>query len=346
MTERAAELGVKIFTNTPVKQILVTDGRVKGLKALSADGEEITCEAKTVIIATGGFGCNSEMIKEYTGYTYGEDIFNFRIPGLVGDGLKMAWEAGAGKGRMSMEKIIHLTAGAVSDTFLPLSNIFYQPNLVVNINGERVMNEELLEHVSYASNVIDIQPKKRIFSILDKKIETIYKKKGVDVPNDMTKTFGNIMEYFEEVLPKANEAAPDSIIIAGSIEELAERIGCPYDTLKETIEEYNEICESNYDGVFGKSRKYLRPIKGPEYYAASVAIGAYGSLGGILIDSDFRVLNEEHLPIYGLYGAGSDVNDIYDGSYVFTFPGNTMGFALNSGRMAGENASEFIDNDV
>ena len=346
MTERAAELGVEIHTETPVKKILKEDGKITGVVAVDKTGAEISCSAKAVIIATGGFGNNVEMIKENTGYTYGTDIFNFRIPGVDGDGLKMAWEAGAGKGRMSMEKITHLVAGVKNDMFLPLSNIFNQPNLIVNLEGHRVMNEELMENTSYASNVVDIQKDRRIFSILDKRIVGAYKRNGVDVPNDMTKMFGDIVAYFEEMMPKAVEAAPESMIIAGSIEELAEKMGCPYEELKKTIDEYNELCEDNWDSVFGKDRRFLRPIDTAPFYAAAISIGAYGSLGGILIDSDLRVLTEDHIPIPGLYGAGSDVNDIYDGSYVFTFPGNTMGFALNSGRMAGENAADFIENDV
>ena len=111
LAERAAGLGVQLLTGTPVTKILMDKGSASGLEAVNEQGEEIRCDAKAVIIATGGFGCNSEMIREYTGYTYGTDIFNFRIPGIEGDGLKMAWEAGAGKGRMSMEKITHLMAG-------------------------------------------------------------------------------------------------------------------------------------------------------------------------------------------------------------------------------------------
>lgn len=341
LTERAKELGVQIQTETPVKKLIMDGEKVAGVVAVAKDGEEIICEAKAVIIATGGFGCNSEMIKEYTGYTYGKDMFNFRIPGVEGDGLKMAWEAGAGKGRMSMEKITHLVVGVKNDMFLPLSNIFNQPNLIVNLEGHRVMNEELLENTSYSANVIDIQKDRRVFSILDKRVIAAYKRNGVDVPNDMTKMFGNIVEYFEEMIPKACEADPESIIIADTIEELAEKMGCPIDELKKTIEDYNEFCEENWDSDFGKNRKFLRPITTAPFYAAAISIGAYGSLGGILIDSDLRVLTKEHKPIAGLYGAGSDVNDIYDGSYVFTFPGNTMGFAVNSGRMAGENAAEY-----
>lgn len=342
MTERAAELGVEIRTETPVKKILMNDGAACGVLAVDKNGDEISCEAKAVVIATGGFGNNVEMIKENTGYTFGTDIFNFRIPGVDGDGLKMAWEAGAGKGRMSMEKITHLIAGVKNDMFLPLTNVFNQPNLIVNLEGHRVMNEELLENTSYAANVVDIQKDRRVFSILDKHIVGVYKRNGVDVPNDMTKMFGNIMEYFDKMMPNAVEAAPESMIIADSIEELAEKMGCPADELKKTIDEYNESCDDNWDQVFGKDRQFLRPIDTAPFYAAAFSVGAYGSLGGILIDSDLRVLTEEHAPIPGLYGAGSDVNDIYDGSYVFTFPGNTMGFALNSGRMAGENAAEYI----
>ena len=72
--------------------------------------------------------------------------------------------------------------------------------------------------------------------------------------------------------------------------------------------------------------------------------GAYGSLGGIRINYKTEVLDKEWKPIPGLYGSGTDANTIYGDSYVFILPGNTMGFALNTGRMAGEYASEYAKN--
>ena len=97
LTDRAEELGVEFHYKTPAKKILIKDGRVAGVIAVDQNGEEIMAECDCVIIATGGFGDNPDMIRQYTGFEWGKDLFSFRIPGVTGDGIRMAWEAGSGK---------------------------------------------------------------------------------------------------------------------------------------------------------------------------------------------------------------------------------------------------------
>ena len=97
MTERALELGVEFLYETPVFQILMEEGRAVGVLARAKDGEEIEARANAVIIATGGFGDNPQMIKEETGYEFGKTIFNFAIPGMKVVWRRMAWEAVPGK---------------------------------------------------------------------------------------------------------------------------------------------------------------------------------------------------------------------------------------------------------
>lgn len=89
----------------------------------------------------------------------------------------------------------------------------------------------------------------------------------------------------------------------------------------------------------------MKPILGPKYYAARYCVAAYGSLGGIKINHRTEVVRKDFTPIAGLYAAGTDACSIYGDSYVFLLPGNTMGFALNSGRMAGENAVDYINEE-
>lgn len=100
MTERAKELGVQFLFETPVKKIIMEDGAAVGVLAVDKNGEEIEARAKSVIICTGGFGDNPEMIKEETEFEYAKTIYNFAIPGMKGDGIKMAWEAGSRKRTM------------------------------------------------------------------------------------------------------------------------------------------------------------------------------------------------------------------------------------------------------
>jgi fumarate reductase flavoprotein subunit len=90
LTERAQKLGVNFLFRTPAQKILKEGGQIAGVTAEDQSGETIQVKAKAVIIATGGFGDNPEWIKKYTGYEWGRDLRSFRIPGLVGDGIRMA----------------------------------------------------------------------------------------------------------------------------------------------------------------------------------------------------------------------------------------------------------------
>ena len=102
------------------------------------------------------------------------------------------------------------------------------------------------------------------------------------------------------------------------------------------------MCDENYDDDFGKNRNYLHPLTGKKFYALEFRCNAYGSLGGIKINHNYEVITDDYKVIPGLYAAGTDVCDIYNGTYYYYFPGNTMGFAVNSGRMAGENAADYV----
>ncbi len=338
MQERAVELGVKILTQTSVLKILKENETVCGLTA-TGNNETITVHAPAVIISTGGFGDNPEMIKEECGYTYGKDMFNFRIPGLIGDGLRLAWEAGGARGEIDMETN---TKTRVPDECFALANIYNQPNLLVNLAGERIMNEEYSDNPAILANVLKQQPGKYAIMICSSRTVKEYYRHGLDWAGIAGQVFGNTMDYLADQLKTAKDLAPEkSFITDVSIEELAEYFGIDLDNLLETIEEYNDCCDDGYDDIFNKSHKYLRPIEG-KVWGGAIALSAYGSLGGIKINYKTQVLDNDHHRIPGLYAAGTDVCDIYCGTYLYKLPGNTMGFAINTGRMAGEYAADYV----
>ena len=104
LTKRAEELDVTILLETPAKKLEKNeDGQICGVWATDVNGEEVYVDCCAVVIATGGFGDNPEMIKELTPYEWGKNMYSFRIPGTVGDGIKMAWEVGAGRTETNME---------------------------------------------------------------------------------------------------------------------------------------------------------------------------------------------------------------------------------------------------
>ena len=333
MTERAMELGVEICLKTPVKRLIKESGRIVGVVAAADDGEEVEARGSAVIIATGGFGDNPDFIKEHTGFEWGKDLFSYRSPGLTGDGIKMAWEAGAGKDKMGMELVYFApnTGG-----YAPIELPFRQPNLVVNLQGERFINEEVMENPVFSVNAIARQKNRLAFSIIDEKIINYYDDKGLDLINVVTANIG--MDQFHQEKNKAIAVGSDNLTVADSIGELAAKTGIDAENLRKTVEEYNHACATR-DTLFNKNFKYLKPIVGPRFYALRFAPSAYGSLGGIKVNYKMEVVTERQETIPGLYAAGTDANSIYDADYVFILPGNSLGFAVNSGRIAGENAA-------
>ena len=339
LTERAKELGCEILLETPATSLIVEDDKVCGAKAVDKNGEELEVRGKAVIVATGGFGNNKEMIKEEFGLNLGEDYFPFQIPGINGDGLKMMWDVGAVKFNPNIEAIYQIPDNM---SWFLLDAVLRQPNLLINQFGERFMNEGYMGNTTYAGNAIGMQPGHYAYCIMDEGILREYKKNGPDIV-DIVHPADAFLE-FDGQAALAVEQGYEGYFEAETVEELAEKLDIDPDILQDTIDEYNEMCEKGVDTKFHKPQKYLHAITGRgKYLVGKFYLGAYGTVGGVRINQYCEVLNEDQLPIEGLYSAGSDANTIYGDSYNFTLPGNTMGFAVNSGRMAADSAADYIE---
>ncbi|MDL2293005.1 FAD-dependent oxidoreductase [Ruminococcaceae bacterium OttesenSCG-928-D13] len=335
MTQRMTELGVKLMLESPAQRLVMEDGKLTGVVA-KKDGEEFLVECKAAILATGGCGDNPEMVKEFTGFTWGTDLHSFRIPGISGDGIRMAWEAGAAHTDINIEMTYSIPA--LLET--PLGDmLFHQPKaVVVNQSGERFMNEELLENVTFAGNAVARQQDSRGYVIVDSSVLKYYIRNGLDVLSGVHTA--NDLRGFEEEALRMIQAGAKDLYVADSLEELAEQTGIDPEVLGNTIDDYNYGCEEK-DDTFFKNKDNLIAMDGPKYFAATMYPGGYGTLGGIKINYKTEVVDPEFRPLKGLYAAGTDACTIFGDSYVFVLPGNTMGFALNSGRMAGEHAADY-----
>jgi len=338
--EKALELGVVFLMETPAKKILMDDNKVVGVLAVDKNGEEIEISCKAAVICTGGAGANKELIKQETGFTQGVDMFNFAIPGLVGDGIKMAWEAGAGKTPVRIESAAIIQG--CDDLPQGVSNVFSQPNLLVNKLGKRVMNEDQMQNATYLSNVVAHQKDRVCYSIVDTSIIKYYIRNGVDNVS-LVRTNPDVSDFYEGI-KMAQENDTQDFFVADTIEELADKAGINVDNLVETVEDYNDYCDS-VDEEFFKDRRYLRPIVKAPFYCAKVRSGGYGTVGGVKINENCEAITENFEPIPGLYCAGTDACNIYDDSYMFLLPGNSMGFAVNTGRIAGMSAAEYVEEE-
>ena len=175
--------------------------------------------------------------------------------------------------------------------------------------------------------------------VFDDAIKQLYIDKGVDVQSFVLQK--SDIKGFDESLSQGIEKGNQYLFKADTLEELAEMTGIEKETFLKTVETYNYYCKT-HDAQFGKRHDYLRPIQKGPFYAGKFFPGAYGSLGGIKINHKTEVINEQFAPIPGLYAAGADTCTIYGDSYMFLLPGNSMGYCLNTGRMAGEHAAEYV----
>lgn len=336
MTERAEALGVQFLMETPGQSIVMENGKVAGVIARTKDGETVVISCKAAVIATGGFGGDAEMVREQTGYVYNKDFFGFQLPGLVGDGIRMAKEAGAASTDIQMELMVMLPTKYLNDT---VRAAFHQPNLLVNLQGERFFNEDLFENSTYAANAINIQKGRCGVMVFDDAAKQLYVERGVDVQSMVLNV--SRLEGFDEALEKGITSGSQYVFKADTLEELAEKAGIRVDAFLNTVEQYNRYCDT-YDAQFGKRQDYMKPVRKGPFYAGKFFPGAYGTLGGIKINHRTEVLTPNFEPIPGLYAAGTDTCTIYGDSYMFLLPGNSMGYCLNTGRMAGENIAAYL----
>jgi len=351
LMDAAKNLGAEVYMDTPVKKILMSGDRIKGVIAEDKTGEEIHVDTGALIIATGGYCYNKEMIKKYDGFTVGHDlVILHKFKHITGDGIQMAWEIGAAAEGMGPHLAGKNIPGPGINKGVPwlvknqLRVLEDQPYLWVNKEGKRFINEEIVINHPYIANAITRQTSRCAYFIFDYDTKKQMEKTGVDLtPNRMwgDKKIVDLDGQIEQCVKDGNE----NIFIADSLEDLANKMGVNPEEFLETVKEYNEYCDKGHDDLFGKNPGYLRPVRQPKFYGFKNVPIAYGTFGGIKINEKTEVLDKLDRVIHGIYAAGNDGNGMYGNPPTYNFKttsGSALGFALNSGRIAGENVLKYI----
>ena len=335
LAKNCEELGVEVFCQAAAKRIL-TDDKGKVTRVLAATKEkELRIATKSVIIATGGYGGNKELLKKYYP-SYTEDMSCVGLP-LKGDGLLMATEIGAATEGLGILQLI----GPRPRGSERISAVASEPNTVwVNKKGERFADEAINFNFPEAANAVDRQPDKISYTLFDAKIKRSIVEEG------LIKGLGQIVPQRTKLTKLEKElrleADKGEAKISDSWDEIARWIGVAPQDLKATINEYNSFCDQGYDRIFAKDRRYLVPLRTPPYYAIRCYSGFLGTIGGIKINHHMEVLDHQDNPIPGLYAVGSDTGGWESDTYCAVLSGGTFGFAINSGRIAGENAVKYV----
>lgn len=330
----AAKLGIEVRLETRADALLYDGVRVHGLSTEAGD----RIEAGAVILATGSFSGDADLVRRHTGLTPGIDVYPFPAPAATGDGLRLARAAGAALGETTSETYVCLPEPFWGPGGTPPHlGSFRQPNLMVNQFGERFMDEQIMRHPAHAGNAVHRQPGGCAYMILDESAELHYREHGWDTV--MSKLPVEESVDLAQAVATAQLIGYRHLFRAESVPELAEQTGIDPGALAETINAYNEACAIGRDEKFHKDPALLRPLTQGPYYAARFSLGSYGARGGIKINHRAETLDEAGRAIAGLYATGNDANTIYGGTYPFALSGNSSAFAYNSGRIAGEHSA-------
>jgi fumarate reductase flavoprotein subunit len=344
LVDRAKERGVRIVAGTPVTALLKAGGRVSGV-LVDADGDEVEVAAKAVVIATGGFANNKEWIKKYTGYDLGINLMPVGNTGKTGDGLRMAWEAGAAEeGVTTIEMFRVAPVGPEFAMGCNLEQAAAQPDLWVTARGERFCDETIGFYDSPVGNAqARFKADGHTFSILDDSIIERLEEHGLDKGVGIDFPPGTKLTELRREIQAALDNRSSEVFAADSLADLAAQTGMDPDTLEATVAEYNHSCARGHDPLFAKDRRFLRPLVGPRFYAVRGRAVFLGTMGGIKVNERLEVLDKKDTAIPGLYAGGFDAGGMYGDSYpIKSSSGLASAFALNSGRIAARSALAYL----
>jgi fumarate reductase flavoprotein subunit len=334
LVKKCEEMGVRLLYGTAAKKILTGErGKVAGVLAATRE-REFRIIGKSVILGTGGYSGNRELLKKYYA-DYTEDLCLHGSPNM-GDGLLMATEIGAATEGLG---ILHLRGPRFAGSPY-IAIVVEEPNTIwVNKKGERFIDEATAFHWPESGNALNRQPDKISYTLFDEKIKKTFIEQGVIKGTARYPTgtkMGELEKEFRHHLDKG------AMKVADSWEVIGKWIGAQPSLLNRTIDEYNSFCDQRCDELFMKDPRFLQPLRIPPYYAFKCVQSFHGTIGGIKINHRMEVLNQQGNPIPGLYAGGIDTGGWESDTYCLTLSGSAFAFALNSGRIAAENASTYV----
>ena len=307
LQENCEKAGVKMMLDTTATEILTdANGAAVGVKATGASGETVTVNAKAVVLATGGFGANLDMVVKYKPELKG--FMTTNAPGIQGQGIEMAQAIGAAT--VDMDQIqIHPTVEA-NTAALITEGLRGDGAVLINEEGKRFIDEvgtrdvvsaaEIAQTGSYSWLVVD-QAMVDASSVIQG-----YIKKGYTVTGE-------------------------------TYEELGKAMGVDAAAFAETMEKWNGYVEAKNDPDFGRT-SFANPLNTAPYYAVKVTAGVHHTMGGLKINANTEVLNEKGEVIPGLFAAGEVTGGVHGANRL---GGNAVADFTVFGRIAGAAASDY-----
>ncbi|MRS89394.1 flavocytochrome c [Enterobacteriaceae bacterium RIT714] len=296
---------IDVMLDTSVSEILFENGEVTGVRLTTEENETLTVSTKSVIMATGGFSANSQMVVKYRPDLAGFVTTNHK--GATGGGIALLERIGAGTVDMG-EIQIHPTVEQ-NTSYLISESIRGGGAILVNQKGNRFFNE--METRDKVSAQIIALPEKYAYIVFDEHVRA--KNKAAD-------------EYIAKGL----------VTSASSPKALAEMLGMDYHAFMATLERYNGFVEKQHDDDFGRTTALRAPVNEGPFHAIRIAPGVHHTMGGVTINTETCVLDSAHKVIPGAYAAGEVVGGIHGGNRI---GGNAVADIIIFGTLAGHHAA-------
>ncbi|KWX73229.1 flavocytochrome c [Paenibacillus jilunlii] len=308
LVKNVQEQGIPLFVNADVKEITEKDGKVTGVKVLFNQADEKTITGSAVIVTTGGFGANKEMIAEVRPDL--EGLVTTNQIGSTGDGIKMIEKLGGTT--VDMDQIqVHPTVQQ-EKSYLIGEAVRGEGAILVSSEGKRFTNEmDTRDHVTAAINKL---PEKAAILVFDSGVKSRVK----------------AIEQYEKM---------GFVLTSDSIEGLAKEMNVPADQLQKTMDTWNSAVKNKKDAEFGRTTGMDNDLSGAPFYAIKIGPGIHYTMGGVKINTNTEVLNKEGQPITGLFAAGEVVGGLHGQNRI---GGNSVAEIIIFGRQAGIKSAEFV----
>ncbi|HCX65582.1 MAG TPA: hypothetical protein DHN33_10270 [Eubacteriaceae bacterium] len=354
----------KILYETPATELLIENDQVTGIVAEGKDTiYEIT--ANSVVLATGGFVGNEEMVREALG---GVSVNASGYNSNVGDGINMGLAQNAATRSMKAMVLHTFTIEGGSkvegdyefmDLYQATNSLAYMPIIPwLDPNGTRFANEDIVYDRALSTNSLVSRGNYGWFLYNEELLNTL-EENGAGAAGmeesiamgpmpDITPLetgWGNLTEIVQIMVDNGDVKKADTLT------ELAEMTGMDKTMLQETMTRYNEDASKGKDSQFGKRSAHMFEMAEGPYYAFKITPNNLSTAGGLRINSNFQVVLDDpengYTPIGNLFAAGADAGGLYSDHYAHTIEGAAQGWAYNSGRLAGARATEnALDKEV
>jgi len=336
LKESFLDLGGQLFRFTSATNI-VTDksGTITGVEAEDRDGNNFLFHTKAVMLSPGGFLGNDELLCHYFPHDYAPGHYTTDAIKMSGDGVFLAQKVGA---KLSSRCTL------VKENGYSFTAKRGYPNRLAHINGALWVNklgkrfcDETDGHDDESTNALTAQPDMLGFLLMDED----QVQKQVDNP-DMAAFGGppdpSFLNVKERLIKEAQEG--EWSCVSQDWDGIAKWIGADTEILKNTIEEYNDFCNTGRDGLFVKDYHSLIPLRKPPFYALKFKPLMIETIGPVMIDEKMQVIDTKDKPIPGLY-AGGAITSGWQGQDYHLWGGN-LGYGLTSGRIAAENIARYV----